>query len=84
MSDTLAQNAERLTVSLTRSFAGMRQAADTVKKLTMELGGHAPVLVFPDVDIAAVARSCVAILRIGVLSCESFGIRHPLLEHNSM
>ncbi|MEZ5667873.1 MAG: NAD-dependent succinate-semialdehyde dehydrogenase [Alphaproteobacteria bacterium] len=28
----------------------IRQSADTVKKLSMELGGHAPVLVFDDVD----------------------------------
>jgi aspartate-semialdehyde dehydrogenase len=28
-----------------------RQSADTVKKLVMELGGHAPVLVFEDCDL---------------------------------
>jgi succinate-semialdehyde dehydrogenase/glutarate-semialdehyde dehydrogenase len=28
----------------------IRQSADTVKKLSMELGGHAPVIVFDDVD----------------------------------
>jgi succinate-semialdehyde dehydrogenase/glutarate-semialdehyde dehydrogenase len=41
------------------SFTGSTQvgkilsklAADTVKKMTMELGGHAPVLVFDDADI---------------------------------
>ncbi|MCP3772765.1 NAD-dependent succinate-semialdehyde dehydrogenase [Paenibacillus sp. MZ04-78.2] len=29
----------------------MRQAADNVKRLTLELGGNAPVVVFPDADL---------------------------------
>ncbi|WP_232696011.1 NAD-dependent succinate-semialdehyde dehydrogenase [Brevibacillus daliensis] len=29
----------------------MRQAADNVKRLTLELGGNAPVIVFPDADL---------------------------------
>lgn len=29
----------------------LRQSADTVKKMSMELGGHAPFIVFPDVDL---------------------------------
>jgi acyl-CoA reductase-like NAD-dependent aldehyde dehydrogenase len=38
----------------------MEGAARNVKRLSLELGGNAPVLVFPDVeDIAAVARSGV-------------------------
>lgn len=37
----------------------MRQSADTVKRVTMELGGHAPVIVHDDVDIDAVARKSV-------------------------
>lgn len=32
----------------------MRDAADTVKKVSMELGGNAPMIVFDDVDIEAV------------------------------
>lgn len=32
-------------------------AADTVKNVSMELGGHAPVVVWDDVDVAEVARS---------------------------
>jgi succinate-semialdehyde dehydrogenase/glutarate-semialdehyde dehydrogenase len=32
--------------------------ADGVKKATMELGGHAPVLVFEDADIEAAAEAC--------------------------
>jgi succinate-semialdehyde dehydrogenase/glutarate-semialdehyde dehydrogenase len=33
----------------------LRLAADTLKKTTMELGGHAPVIVFEDCDVEAVA-----------------------------
>ncbi len=36
----------------------LKQCADTVKKVSMELGGHAPVLVFPDVDPVAVGKTC--------------------------
>ncbi|MES9875461.1 MAG: NAD-dependent succinate-semialdehyde dehydrogenase [Candidatus Sedimenticola sp. PURPLELP] len=35
-------------------------AADGVKKVTMELGGHGPVLVFDDADVEAAARVCAA------------------------
>ena len=35
----------------------LRLAADTLKKTTMELGGHAPVLIFEDCDVEAVAMS---------------------------
>jgi succinate-semialdehyde dehydrogenase/glutarate-semialdehyde dehydrogenase len=46
-------------VSLTGSVpvgkAVLRLAADGVKKVTMELGGHAPVLVFADADVAKAA-----------------------------
>ena len=37
-----------------------RQAADTLKRCTMELGGHAPVLVFADADIERAAKQSVA------------------------
>lgn len=36
----------------------LHQCADTVKKVSMELGGHAPVLVFPDADPVAAATMC--------------------------
>jgi len=42
----------------------LKAAADTVKRVTMELGGHAPVIVFDDVDIEQVAeQSAVAKFR---------------------
>jgi succinate-semialdehyde dehydrogenase/glutarate-semialdehyde dehydrogenase len=34
----------------------MKLAAEGMKRTTMELGGHAPVIVFDDVDIASVAK----------------------------
>ncbi len=37
----------------------MDGASKTVTRLSLELGGNAPVLIFPDVDIAAVARGAV-------------------------
>jgi len=33
----------------------LKQAADTLKRTTMELGGHAPVVIFDDVDVERVA-----------------------------
>jgi len=38
----------------------MKLAADGAKRTTMELGGHAPVLVFDDVDVEHVLDLCVA------------------------
>lgn len=38
----------------------MRQAADTVKRLSLELGGHAPFIVFDDADLDAAIEGAVA------------------------
>lgn len=38
----------------------MRQAADTVKRLSLELGGHAPFIVFDDADLDAAVENCIA------------------------
>jgi succinate-semialdehyde dehydrogenase/glutarate-semialdehyde dehydrogenase len=35
----------------------IRQSAETVKRITMELGGHAPVIVMPDVNVEKVATA---------------------------
>ena len=37
----------------------MRQAANQVKRLSLELGGHAPFIVFPDADPEVVAKAAV-------------------------
>lgn len=38
----------------------MRQCADTVKKLSLELGGNAPFIVFEDADLDAAAEGAIA------------------------
>src|SRR5690606_30169694 len=37
-----------------------RQSADTIKKLSLELGGHAPYLVFEDADLDRAVREVLA------------------------
>jgi succinate-semialdehyde dehydrogenase/glutarate-semialdehyde dehydrogenase len=37
----------------------MRGAADQVKRVTLELGGHAPLIVFEDADLESAARGAV-------------------------
>jgi succinate-semialdehyde dehydrogenase / glutarate-semialdehyde dehydrogenase len=37
----------------------MKQAADQMKRLSLELGGHAPFVVFPDADPEVVAKAAV-------------------------
>lgn len=37
-----------------------RQAADTVKKLSLELGGHAPYLIFADADLELAVKEALA------------------------
>ena len=38
----------------------MKQCADTVKKVSMELGGNAPLIVFDDADIDAAVKGAIA------------------------
>jgi succinate-semialdehyde dehydrogenase/glutarate-semialdehyde dehydrogenase len=48
----------------------IRQAGDSIKKLSLELGGHAPVLIFDDADLdQAVAGTLIAKFRNTGQSC---------------
>jgi succinate-semialdehyde dehydrogenase/glutarate-semialdehyde dehydrogenase len=38
----------------------MKQASDNLLRLSLELGGHAPLIVFDDADVAAAVRAAVA------------------------
>jgi succinate-semialdehyde dehydrogenase / glutarate-semialdehyde dehydrogenase len=38
----------------------MRQAADNVKKLSLELGGHAPIIIFDDADLKKAVKGAIA------------------------
>ncbi len=37
-----------------------RKSADTIKRLSLELGGHAPLLVFDDADLSTAVREAIA------------------------
>jgi succinate-semialdehyde dehydrogenase/glutarate-semialdehyde dehydrogenase len=68
-SDPAAVGSELLKSSLVRkiTFTGstevgkylMREASDSVKRVSLELGGHAPFIVFADADIEAAARGAI-------------------------
>jgi len=63
ISDEFMANAAVRKISFTGSTAVgkqlMKQAADQVKRLSLELGGHAPFIVFPDADPEVVAKAAV-------------------------
>ncbi len=47
------------TGSVSTGQAIMRDAADHMKRLSLELGGKNPMIVFPDVDIDKAAQGCI-------------------------
>ena len=62
ISDQLIRSDTVRKISLTGSLPVgrtlLRAAADGIKSVSMELGGHAPVLVFADADVPAAAAAC--------------------------
>jgi succinate-semialdehyde dehydrogenase / glutarate-semialdehyde dehydrogenase len=62
ISEYLVRSPAVAKISLTGSTAVGRRllhlAADGIKRVSMELGGHAPVLVFEDADVAYAAEQC--------------------------
>jgi succinate-semialdehyde dehydrogenase/glutarate-semialdehyde dehydrogenase len=63
VADAYFERSEVRKISFTGSTAVgkelMRRAADGVKRLSLELGGHAPLIVFPDADVEKVAQAAV-------------------------
>ena len=61
--DALFENPAVRKITFTGSTAVgkelIRRSADGVKRLSLELGGHAPLIVFPDADVAQVAQASV-------------------------
>jgi succinate-semialdehyde dehydrogenase/glutarate-semialdehyde dehydrogenase len=58
----------------------MRQCADQIEKISLELGGNAPFIVFEDADLdIAVNAALVCKVRTGFISTEvaPFGGRNP-------
>lgn len=64
ISDAIMASPEVRKISFTGSTAVgktlMRNAAETMKKVSMELGGNAPYIVFEDADIDAAVRGAIA------------------------
>lgn len=61
---TLCEDARVRKISFTGSTATgrtlLRQSADTVKRVSMELGGHAPLIVFDDADLDRAVKGTIA------------------------
>ncbi|MDP9727465.1 NAD-dependent succinate-semialdehyde dehydrogenase [Alicyclobacillus tolerans] len=62
----------------------MRQAADTMKRISLELGGHAPFIVFPDADLDAAVENAVLCKMRGMgetcVSANRFYVHQDILE----
>jgi succinate-semialdehyde dehydrogenase/glutarate-semialdehyde dehydrogenase len=63
IADAFFENRAVRKISFTGSTAVgkelIRRSADQVKRLSLELGGHAPLIVFPDADVQQVAQAAV-------------------------
>lgn len=63
IADAFFEHAAVRKISFTGSTAVgkelIRRSADGVKRLSLELGGHAPLIVFPDADVEQVAQAAV-------------------------
>src|SRR5258706_10497381 len=80
------------TVSTNPGKKSMKTAADTLKRVHLELGGKAPFIVFDDVDIELVAatatlaatfntgQDCTAATRIYVQQGQQANVRDALVE----
>ncbi|GAA2079866.1 aldehyde dehydrogenase family protein [Actinomadura alba] len=69
------------TGSVPSGRAVLRGAADAVKHVTLELGGKNPIIVFPDVDVAAAARAAVTGMNIARCTGQSCGSTSRIFVH---
>jgi succinate-semialdehyde dehydrogenase/glutarate-semialdehyde dehydrogenase len=63
----------------------IRESADQVKKISMELGGHAPTLVFADADLDSAVAGVIAVARLTVGDGSQAGIDvGPLINREGL
>ncbi|MGH2441726.1 MAG: aldehyde dehydrogenase family protein [Chloroflexota bacterium] len=62
----------------------LREAAEHIKVVTLELGGKNPMIVFPDVDVDAAARGAVAGMNLVGGQGQSCGSNSRLFVHESI
>ena len=64
--------------------AVMRQGADTLKRLTLELGGKNALIVFPDADVEKTIAGAVKGMNLGWTGGQSCGSTSRVLVHDSL
>jgi betaine-aldehyde dehydrogenase len=69
------------TGSVPSGRAVLRNAAEAVKHVTLELGGKNPIIVFPDVDVVRAAHAAVAGMNIARCTGQSCGSTSRLFVH---
>jgi len=73
-----------LTGGVETGRAVMRNAADAIKSVTLELGGKNPMIVFPDVNLEEAVESAVAGMNFGWCQGQSCGSTSRLFLHESI
>ena len=72
------------TGSVPSGRAVLREAAEEIKHVSLELGGKNPIVVFPDVDPVRAARAAVAGMNIARSTGQSCGSTSRLFVHDDV